>query len=383
MGKNREQPLSISKGLSMDIQNCTVEDLVCDESFQRYCLGVDEKAVQAWESSIRDYPDKFAVIKEAEQIIQIISARQGKLPVQLEQLKDGIRRFDLLKDTLSRQEEKHHFLPVLSGRNRFRWTAAAAAAILLLAVAGYFMWQPSDATLPVVQAQQVVTDEAGIITGNQPRKTVILPDGTVVTLRSNSKIVLDKNFNRSTRELHLTGEAFFDVRHQQLPFIVHTEEVNIEVLGTVFNVCAYPGNELTETSLFRGKVAVTRKDHPEQKVVLTPSQKMVFSRKTAALAAAENPLKVVSMLADPVNHKAKEIAWVRNRLKIDDEPLETIASKLQQWYGIHIGFTDEVVRGYRYSGTFESESVVKALEALQLSYPFNFAIRKDSIIISK
>jgi len=56
---------------------------------------------------------------------------------------------------------------------------------------------------------------------------------------------------------------------------------------------------------------------------------------------------------------------------------------LQSWYGIPIVFTDSTVKGYRYSGTFESETVVKALEALQLSYPFNFRIEKDTIIIGK
>lgn len=368
----------------MDMQNCTVEDLVCDESFQRYCLGTDEQAVQSWEAFIRDHPDKFAMIKEAEQLIQIISARQGKLPVQLEQLKDGIRRFDLLKDALHHHEEQEPVLTNLHRRNRFRLVAGIAASILALVIAGYFLLKPAaEKTAAVPGPQPATSEEAGIATRYEPRKTVILPDGTVVTLRSNSKIILDKNFNTSTRELHLSGEAFFDVKQQPIPFIVHTDEVNIEVLGTVFNVCAYPGNDLTETSLFRGKVSVSRKDHPEQKVILSPSQKMIYSNKSGKVAGVSNPLQVVSMLPDPVSHKAKEIAWVRNRLKIDDEPLEMIAAKLQQWYGIHISFTDEQVKGYRYTGTFESESVVKALEALQLSYPFNFEIRKDSIIISK
>jgi ferric-dicitrate binding protein FerR (iron transport regulator) len=175
------------------------------------------------------------------------------------------------------------------------------------------------------------------------------------------------------------------VAHQQnRPFIVHTEEVNIEVLGTVFNVSAYPGNDSTETALFRGKVAVTRNGHPEDKVILSPSQKIVFTHKENKTEGDKNkPFQVLSMLPDPVNHKAKEIAWVRNRLKIEDEPLQVIAARLQQWYGIPIGFASEEVKAYRYSGTFESESVLKALEALQLSYPFNFDIRKDSIVISK
>ncbi|MBO9632235.1 MAG: DUF4974 domain-containing protein [Chitinophagaceae bacterium] len=367
----------------MDHQNYTVEDLVCDESFQRYCLGADEEASKFWETWISSHPEKLALVREAEQLIHIISARQGKLPVQLEHLKDSIRRFDLLKDALQPDQVEAQAPVIPIKRNKVKWMAGMAASVLALVVTGYFLLKPATVEPPVVAEQKSDIDGTGIFTGNAPRKTVVLPDGSVVTLRSNSKIVLAKNFNTGSRELHLSGEAFFDVRSQSIPFIVHTDEVNIEVLGTVFNVCAYPDNELTETSLFRGKVAVTRKGHPEQKVILSPSQKMVYSNKTGRLTGTENPLKVVSMLPDPVSHKAQEIAWVRNRLKIDDEPLGTIAAKLQQWYGIHISFTDEDVKAYRYSGTFESETVVKALEALQLSYPFNFEVKKDSIVISK
>ena len=368
----------------MDYQNYTVEDFVCDESFQRYCLGNDPSAIQFWESWIKDNPEKNGTVGEAARLFEVISAKQGNLPAQLEHLKDGIRRFDMLKVALEKDEPVQE--PVQPGHsNRFRWRTGIAASVLALAAVGYFYFKPSSNTPDSSVTFKHIATETGIVSGNEPRKTVVLPDGSVVTLRSNSKIVLAKDFNTSSRELHLSGEAFFDVSHQQnMPFIVHTEDVNIEVLGTVFNVSAYPGNEHTETALFRGKVAVTRKGHPEEKVILSPSQKIVFSNKENRMEGEKSkPFQVVSMLPDPVNHKAKEIAWVRNRLKIEDEPLEIIAARLQQWYGISIGFASEEVKSYRYSGTFESESVVKALEALQLSYPFNFEIRKDSIVISK
>jgi transmembrane sensor len=374
------------KGCIMDYQNYTVEDLVCDESFQRYCLGNDPSAIRFWKSWIKDNPQQEPVIREATQLFDIISAKQGNLPIQLEHLKDGIRRFDMLKLVLEKEEETFQEPAPSIKKNRFKWVAAIAASVLVLVMGGYFFFfkSSSKARSENIAVEQIAR-ETGIVSVNEPRKTVVLPDGSVVTLRSNSKIVLAKDFNTTTRELQLTGEAFFDVAHQQQrPFIVHTDELNIEVLGTVFNVSAYPGNELTETALFRGKVAVTRKGHPDQKVILSPSQKMVFSSKMNKKEVIDKkPFKVVSMLPDPVSHKAKEIAWVRNRLKIEDEPLEVIAARLQQWYGIHISFASEEVKAYRYTGTFESESVVKALEALQLSYPFSFEILKDSIVISK
>ncbi|WP_425549818.1 FecR domain-containing protein [Chitinophaga oryziterrae] len=68
---------------------------------------------------------------------------------------------------------------------------------------------------------------------------------------------------------------------------------------------------------------------------------------------------------------------------MDNEPLEEIAKKLEKWYGIPVIFSDEAIKSYRYSGTFESESIIKALEALQLSYPFNFKVNNNVIVISK
>ncbi|MBO9565776.1 MAG: FecR domain-containing protein [Niastella sp.] len=367
----------------MDIQNYTVEDFICDNSFQHYCLGDDAEAVQYWTNWIRNNPHKQELIQEARRVISILNAKQGNLQEQVGQLKDGIDRFDMLKQALQQDTPA----PVRSVRSRFKYVAAIAASILVLVVAGYFLLRPGKTTQ---QPEQVVTTTTShkhpvLSSGNEPRKTVVLPDGTVVTLRSNSSITLADNFNTSNRELNLTGEAFFDVTHdKQRPFIVHTNAINIEVLGTVFNVRAYPSNPHTETALFRGKVAVTVKDHPGKPVILTPNMKLVFTHTGgASTTTTANPVRIEPMTVDPSDHKAKEIAWVRNRLKIEDEPLSAIAAKLQTWYGIEISFADEKVKTYRYSGTFESETIIKALEALQLSYPFNFQVEKEKIIISQ
>ena len=368
----------------MDIQNYTVEDFVCDESFQRYCLGSDPEAIRFWETWTRNNPRQSGDMEEAARIITLLNAKQGNLQVQMAHLKDSIQRFDQLKEALQHNVSATQELPPVRSISRLKYISAIAASLLVLVLAGYFLFKPGN-VVPAIPEKKAIASVPQISSGNEPRKTVVLPDGSVVTLRSNSQITLAGDFNGATRELLLSGEAFFDVTHQeQRPFIVHTAEVDIEVLGTVFNISAYPGNAHTETSLFRGKVAVSLKDDPGQKVILSPSQKLVFTNGVISRTSnGANPFKVESMLPDPVSHKTKEIAWVRNRLTIVDESLETIAAKLQQWYGINISFADEEVKTYRYSGTFESETVVKALEALQLSYPFNFQVEKEKIVISK
>lgn len=350
----------------MSDQYRSAEDFVCDESFQQYCLGTDLSAVNFWENWIREHPDAAGEIAEARRLFTLLNANQGNLREQLRELEEGIGRSMLLKKEFGQLE---------AARKPRKALYIGIAASLLLAVGAFYIWNQAggkeEPLLPVASTVQ---------SGTEPRKTVMLADGSVLTLRNNSSISLSEGFSKTNRVLTLSGEAFFDVKHDPAhPFIVHTKDASIEVLGTVFNVSAYPGNDYTETALFRGKVEVTSKKDPSRKTILTPSQKLLIR----SGSRPDTAFSIASLAVDPVDHKAKEIAWVRSRLKIQDETLEQIAKRLQQWYGIPIIITDEEVKQYSYSGTFESETVIKALEALQLSYPFSFEVKEDKIVISK
>lgn len=344
----------------------SAEDFVCDESFQRYCLGTDPSAVDFWENWIKEHPHASGEIAEARKLFSLLNANQGNLQEQARELKDGMERSMLLKEEFGQRE-------ATAVRKPRKALYIGIAASVMLAAGIFYTWeqQRNNVDLPVAST---------VHSGAEPRKTVMLADGSVLTMRNNSAISLSEGFSKTNRVLTLSGEAFFDVKHDpQHPFIVHTKDASIEVLGTVFNVSAYPENSYTETALFRGKVQVTSKEDPARKTVLMPSQKLVIQ----SGGKRDTSFSIRSLAVDPVDHKAKEIAWVRSRLKIQDETLEKIAGRLQQWYGIPIIITDEEVKKYSYSGTFESETVIKALEALQLSYPFSFEVKQGRVVISK
>ncbi|WP_346318769.1 FecR domain-containing protein [Chitinophaga sp. YIM B06452] len=341
------------------------EDFVCDESFQRYCLGTDQSAIDYWENWIMEHPGASGEIAEARKMFSMLNGNQGNLREQARELKDGMERAMLLKEEFGQRE---------AAIRRPRRVLYAGIAASLLAAAAFFTWNNYRGQTP----QPPVA--ATVQSGSEPRKTLMLADGSVLTMRHNSTISLSEGFSKTNRVLTLSGEAFFDVKADPShPFIVHTKDASIEVLGTVFNVSAYPENSYTETALFRGRVEVTSKEDPSRKTVLLPSQKLVIQ----SGGKKDTSFSIRPLAVDPVDHKAKEIAWVRSRLKIQDETLEQIAGRLQKWYGIPIIITDEEVKKYSYSGTFESETVIKALEALQLSYPFNFEVEQTRIVISK
>ena len=365
----------------MDFHQYNTEDFICNESFQRYCMGEDEADVSFWENWIGAHPEKEEIIAEAKRIVTILSGEQGNKAEQLLLLKDGINRFALLKHSISELPASKNKTSRLTALYMLKYAAAIAAVVVSVFVfrKAFFIAQPTYLT-------EQRPAPAIIESGSEPRKTVVLSDGSVVVLRENSFITLDNNFNKSNRELSLSGEAFFDVKHDtQSPFIVHTEHADIKVLGTVFNVSAYKEKGKTEAALLKGRIEVSIKDQTNQHFVLLPNQKLVINNsinKKEDQAEVQH-LKVVPLTIQSGDRRATEIDWVQNRLEIENEPLEIIAEKLQHWYGIKIIFSDEEVKSYRYSGIFESETIIKALEALQLSYPFHFDVEKDKVIISK
>jgi transmembrane sensor len=376
----------------MEFTEYEVEDFVCDQTFQQYCLGSSPQAIVFWENWIVSNPSRNTEAEEAKQMIALLSARQGYLPDSIAQLRDGIERLDLLRQVLRNKpasaspvkSQEHLASSAIQDHRRSNvWKyIGIAASLLLFTGAGWYLSSPKQNTN---HGQVISLESTSITSGNVHRKTVVLSDGSIVTLHKNSTIILSSSFDKSNRDITLTGEAFFDVARKSIPFIVHTTDMNVEVLGTAFNVSAYPQRPV-ETALFRGKIVVSLNNSPsQQRIILLPNEKFVLNlRQPQNTSTVKNKeYSVVPVSVDSADHKPREIAWLRSQLKIEDESLETIAGKLQQWYGIQISFADDQVKTYRYSGTFENETVMKALEALQLSYPFNFKVEDNRIIISK
>lgn len=363
--------------------NFSVEDLVCNESFQQYCLGTSLEMQLSWKEWIAAHPERQEDIDYAKELVSLLSLKQGSRIEQLKQLRSGIKQREVLQRTLAFDPVVIPDLPILSKRKHslYKYMAGAAAAAVLL-VCVYFMSKQN--AVPGYEGQQQVMRIVN--SGKAPRKTVVLIDGTVITLAKESTIKLAKQFNDGQRELWLVGEAFFDVKHDtSKPFIVHTSFDEIRVLGTTFNVKAYPGSLSMETSLIRGSVQVNSKQFDGYSVILRPNEKLISSRVTGPIAetTAKAHFKISTINDVDANHPPVELKWVRTRLDIDNQPLSAISAKLESWYGIEIVINDEAVKAYRYSGIFENETIVKTLEALQLSYPFTFKIEQDKIIISK
>ena len=222
---------------------------------------------------------------------------------------------------------------------------------------------------------------------------MLLPDGSKVWLNSESKLEYKKKFNDSTREVTLEGEGFFDVvKDKKHPFIVHTSDIDIKVLGTAFNVKSYPKESYIETTLLRGLIEVTNKKDPSSpKFLLYPHNKLVFNRQvdnTARLSkqrAGEDLsnkfFEKIALSKNIADSALAETSWIHNKLLFDGESLRQNAAKMERWYNVSIHFKDEKVGSTPIRYPLSNETIEEALKALQYVEPFNYRINGNEIEI--
>ena len=182
-------------------------------------------------------------------------------------------------------------------------------------------------------------------------KFILLPDSTQVWLNAGSTLDYPEHFDNSIREVTLTGEAYFDVKHaEEHPFIIHTGQINTTVLGTAFNINAYTDRSNIEVSVSRGKVRVSRGD--QLIAMLVKGQAVKVSQ-----AGDTGPQKILS-----ANSVA---AWQQGNMIYDDETMGDIVADLQRVYNVKIQIADDKMPALRLSTSFRRElGISHALEIL-------------------
>ena len=253
----------------------------------------------------------------------------------------------------------------------------------------YYATRPHATSTATVRPAEKKPSE--VYTQYGTRTKLLLPDGSSVWLNSGSRLTYDSSYGNSLREVTLTGEAFFDVaKNKQKPFIIHTGNINIRVLGTSFNVKSYPGDKTIETSLIQGKIEVTFKDHSLSTVILRPNQKLVVENSVEEPAprqgTAGSQTPKTAVVINPVSHFGPdslitETAWVDNLLVFQDESFPDLAKKMERWYGIRMIIEDQRLDSLHFTGSFEKENIQQALKALQILSKFSFTIQNGEVHI--
>jgi len=353
-----------------------ITDLLADESFVSYCKGTSPVDVAYWENYIRENPGRRLLVEDArEKFVQLFNALgEADMEEQVNRLKSRLELLELSEPApvvqMDRFEKKN-------ANKKFSLLVKIAAAAVLLAGIFFTVNYYNNGRNKSIKTFLAAYGE---------RKNIQLPDGSDVTLNAGSKIEINERFGVSTRDVYLEGEAFFDVKHNgKLPFIVHTNAMDVKALGTAFNVKAYLNEKITETSLIRGLVEVTLKESNNRTMLLYPNQKIKWEHPLAttgnnnsSTVKGSDSLNVADSLVKKLQvtdyGNIKEVAWKENKLIFDDELFSDIAIQLERWYGAQIEFEDDSLRHYRFTGNFEKEDINTVLDFLKESRKFNYKI---------
>lgn len=251
-------------------------------------------------------------------------------------------------------------------RINYRRLIRQVAAVLIMSLGLsviYNVFRSSEA----VTIQEAMQEVCAIRGGSTKLQ---LPDGSMAYLFPGSKLMFPTVFKGENREVKLSGEGYFEVQHDQsMPFIVITGQLNIKVLGTEFNVRAYEGEEVVETVLVNGKVAIERQENGQTETLATlkPNQRSVYRVSSQQLEVTDE------------RDLQKYIAWKKGRLVFDGDGIDEMIHQLEKWYHVEIVIADEAIRSYKFTGEFGDEPIQEVLTLLQYSSPFNFKIEQPSV----
>lgn len=255
-----------------------------------------------------------------------------------------------------------------SNGNRSIWTWKPAytevlkiAAVFLVAVS------LSRYLLPDQKPEQSIAMQTIHVPAGQ-RAEITLADGTKVWLNAKTTFTFPNHFSESSRMVSLDGEGFFDVSpDKRKPFVVQTEKYDIKVLGTQFNLLAYSGKGIFETSLFEGSVEVL-KSGGSKGIVIQPDER-IFQ---------ENNRLIISPITD-TNH----FLWKEGIISFNDESFHGMVHQLELYFDLKIDVKNDHILNYRCTGKFRTKDGVEhILKVLQLSNKFNYSIDEKRNVIT-
>ena len=379
----------------------TTEDFILDKEFVSWILYPIDEMDQFWDSFIHDHPEKEAVIRESALIIRSLQ------PVEPDVSDEKLNEILLLVKSQSRPKF----------RVAYQLMKYAAGILLLLGIGSLIWFQVNTKNQfpikvsgdPVLKGKIILSNglvhefdsEQTIIkqsaTGNVTinndtienlpdekalamnqiiipygqRSEITLADGTHIWLNSGSQLSYPTEFSGKTREVLLSGEAFFDVSpNPAKPFDVVTRDIKIRVLGTSFNVSAYDEDVTAQTILVTGKVSAGKNNLFAQTIELVPGERMVYEK------SSENILK------DKVDVKLYS-SWVNGYLIIENMPITEVLRKVQRYYNQNIT-TEEGLERITFSGKLDlKENISDVLANISFASSVTISVNNGTFNVKK
>ncbi len=200
---------------------------------------------------------------------------------------------------------------------------------------------------------------------------LILSDGTKVFLNAMTEFKYPVKFNKKIREVELSGEAYFEVAENGVPFIVKTDQTNVEAIGTSFNINSYQNTEKVVTTLVEGKVKVSLTKEPFQKVILLPAEQAVHNLSDGSLDVNEVDVILYT-------------AWKNGEFVFYDTRLEDIMITLTRWYSANVFYLNPSVKELRFGGSLNRYGDIdQILDIIRSTNKVRVEVKGTSILFSE
>lgn len=319
------------------------EEFIQDASFQQWVLRPTPESEAFWKAWLERHPHQGEEIREAAAFIRSLQFK-AFLPGPAEIEQSWERHWQHIQSGTRRR------LAGARHRRRYGWAAAAVVAVAL--VGWWAFGRPG-------QLQDI-----RLATGTGENRTVVLPDSTVIILNQRSGLHYSRHWDLAQRrEVWLNGEAFFNVRQNGAgtkPFVVHTAGLDVEVLGTQFNVKNAAG--FTNVSLNRGRIRVNLTDTAQKPVYLKPGELLRYTPSDHRLTKKQILPELYA-------------SWKEEKISLDKVPLLQIAQMIEDIYGDSVRITSPVLAKSAISGTLQVRDEDALLETL--AFALNIEIRKE------
>lgn len=320
--------------------------------------GKDNDDLQLWLAESELHASYFEEIKKIYYSFEYIKESQKY---------DKDKAFDLFKERIAvssndtkEEDARVNIIAEKSYNRKTLLTVAGIAATIALLIGFSFSFLQMKST---TSFQKDVTVESP---PGQKTK-LFLPDGTLVWLNSGTRITYNTDYGVDNRNIKMDGEAFFDVtRNVELSFKVVINDIQVSVLGTSFDVEAYQRDKEMSVSVMTGQVSVG-KINDKIFGVLKPNEKIVVNKDN-------NNFKIQACDPDI------DGIWRHGQLKIINDPMPVVISKMERWYGVNITVEGKISHEH-YWMTIKTESLTEILELINKITPINYKIKGEEVII--
>jgi ferric-dicitrate binding protein FerR (iron transport regulator) len=356
-----------------------VEDFITDESYLRYYFREHETDIAFWTEWIKLHPEKLDIIISANNYIDAFSVRLSESEFQKEQ-----QRFARALNELSRDSNFYHnntntedpYLTAFENsykRRRLRRRITGVVALIVAAVGSIiYVALPKNRFPAPGESENVTLIEKYVPKGE--RAKITLPDGSEVELNADSKLTYPSIFTGASRELRLTGEAFFRVQHDaKHPFHVTTENMAVTVLGTSFNMQCYPNRKQAKVALVTGKVKLDRISGPankqvqQQTIELTPSEMGIVNKQDQSLKKTTYDIN-------------EETGWRQGIVVFKNAGFNDIADRFDKVYNIRL-INQSNKTEFKFNGSFDNVAPEEIVKSICLSKQLSYITKGNVITI--